>query len=124
MGRWLVVFLLLLVQIQFVWGAAAVYCGHEAGATNVQQHFGHHEHRHQGDDPKARGVDVAANGVGALHADCESCHLGTSGTLPAAILALKTPPQCDYNPDCGRHFSSHFPSAPERPDRSLLAAVA
>lgn len=46
MRRWFSILLLVLLPIQFSWAAAAAYCEHESGAR--ADHFGHHEHDHQG----------------------------------------------------------------------------
>ncbi|MGE3345911.1 MAG: cation efflux protein, CzcI family [Ramlibacter sp.] len=123
MRRWFLVFLLLMVQLQFVWGAAAAYCGHETSGAPVT-HFGHHEHRHQGDDPRALTSEEDSNGLGILHADCGSCHFGTSGTLPAPGVVVAAQGQSEYFADRGPRFSSHVPSAPERPDRIAHVAAA
>ena len=48
MRRWLAIFLLILLPAQLSWAAVGDYCAHESGAG--AEHFGHHEHRHTGDD--------------------------------------------------------------------------
>lgn len=123
MRRWFIVFLLLLVQLQFVWGAAASYCGHENSAA-ATSHFGHHEHRHQGGDGPNLSPGEDGKSFGFTHVDCESCHLGTSGTLPASAIAVAQLPKSDYHAAIGLRFNSHVPSAPERPDRIAHVAAA
>ncbi len=123
MRRWLIVFMLLMVQLQFVWGAAAAYCGHEATGS-LAQHFGHHEHSHEGDDSRTLTPVEDSNGLGILHADCGSCHFGTSGTLPVPAIVVVELGQSDYLADRGLRFSSHVSAAPERPDRRAHLAAA
>lgn len=117
------VLLLLVVPVQLAWAAAAPYCGHETGSA-VTKHFGHHEHRHQADAPVSSSQGDGVGPSGAYHADCETCHLGASVTLPVpalAIAVLFTPPLCGDPPT---RYLSHIPSGPERPDRLELAAAA
>ena len=123
MRRWFLIFLLLMVQFQFVWGAAAAYCGHETSAAIVP-HFGHHEHRHQGDDPRAPTPEENSIGQGIDHADCGTCHLGTSGTLPVPSFVMAGLEPSEYLVGRGPRFSSHVPAAPERPDRIAHLAAA
>lgn len=115
MRRGFIVFLLMVMQFQFVWGAAASYCGHETDPA-ASQHFGHHEHRHQA-------TDDGANPSGAFDLDCGSCHFGTSVTVPPSAIAMADLPRSDYHPGCSPDYSSHFPSGLERPDRSSHLAA-
>lgn len=123
MRRLFLIFLLLMVQFQFVWGAAAAYCGHETSAVRAA-HFGHHEHRHQGDESRAPTSEKDSNGQGLAHADCGSCHFGTLGALPAPGVVMAELSLSEYLAELGPRFSSHVPSAPERPDRIALVAAA
>ena len=67
MRRWLAVFLLVFLPLQFTWSVAAAYCQHESG--NVQ-HFGHHEHKHAGD----AGAKDAKKAPSGIDEDCAFCH--------------------------------------------------
>lgn len=121
MRRWFIVFLLLLSQLQFVWAAAAAYCGHERNAA-ASTHFGHHEHRHRGIDVQA--ADEADSGLASLHLDCETCHFGNSGSLPTQSILVAAPPHFQFCAERSQSFTSHVPSTPEHPDRvSHLAAA-
>ena len=121
MRRWLIVSLMLLMQVQFVWAAAAAYCGHEPNA-DASAHFGHHEHRHQGAD--LQGAEKAGKGIASLHLDCESCHFGTSVNLPPPAITIAELPEFEFRSECSPRYTSHVTSAPERPDRvSHQAAV-
>ena len=111
----LVIFLLVLLPIQFCWAVAAAYCQHEQGTTT---HFGHHEHKHeaaQSDD------DGSQNSLGTVqaHADCVSCH----GTMAAiTLIALPLQPYVpaviadDFNVVTIKTIS---PDRPERPKWAL-----
>lgn len=68
MRKALVIFLLALLPIQFVWGAAVGYCRHEPGQE--VHHFGHHFHKHPAGDK--------AKQLAGDDADCVSCHVGTA----------------------------------------------
>lgn len=114
MRRWLIVSLMLLMQVQFAWAAAAAYCGHEPN-TAASAHFGHHEHRHQG--AGVQGADDAGTGIASLHLDCESCHLGTSVNLPPPAIAIAELAQFEFRCECSPRYTSHVTSTPERPDR-------
>lgn len=81
MRRWLLTFLLVLLPLQFVWGAAAPYCKHEE--SPAVQHVGHHEHRHGelkavtsvADDRTALGSEDLS---GSLDNDCGYCQHSAS----------------------------------------------
>ncbi|MGH6625632.1 MAG: hypothetical protein ACRECD_03645 [Burkholderiaceae bacterium] len=123
MRRWFFAFLLFVVPFQIVWGAAAPYCAHDSTAV-AKKHFGHHEHRHQADGQVASAEGDSADASGTYHADCESCHLGTSVTLPPHTLSI---PAMALGAIQGCHppcYTSHVPSGPERPDRAIIAAAA
>jgi hypothetical protein len=72
MRRWVLVFLLALLPLQSIWAEAVGYCAHEAGAK--VQHFGHHEHKHEGVQDKAQGP---------ADQDCGTCHAGCNMGLIA-----------------------------------------
>ncbi len=68
MRKALIIFLLVLLPFQFVWGAAAGYCQHEQG--QAVHHFGHHFHKHSSGD-KAKQL------IGD-DADCVACHVASA----------------------------------------------
>lgn len=110
------------MPLQFVWAAAAPYCGHESNLS-AKKHFGHHEHKHQAGQEAPKVADPPVEKSTLSHVDCESCHLGASATLmtqpvsielfPATLIVVAPPP----------HFLSHTPAGPERPDRAVDAAA-
>ncbi|GAA6118618.1 hypothetical protein [Acidovorax sp. FG27] len=89
MHRFVLVFLLLVLPVQWTWAAAASICRHEAAATS--QHFGHHDHRHDvGGADAAAPEEMADSGdrlPEANHADCASCH----GAAPALTALHEAP---------------------------------
>ena len=114
MRRWLVVFMLLVLPVQFAWAAAAPYCAHEA-ATAASKHPGHHQHVHQGGGDIANAGDDGA-GNGAKHTDCASCHTGVAATLPLPTADLAAAPSDGLREQPPSRYRSHTPSGPERPD--------
>lgn len=122
MRRWVLLLLLFVLPIQLVWAAAAPYCAHEGNAS-TKKHFGHHEHQHKGGAQAQDSDDNSASG-GANHVDCESCHLGSAGTLPSLTLSFDLAPGLPAVSRPGPHDTSHIPSGPERPDRGDRPAAA
>jgi hypothetical protein len=108
MRRWLLVFLLFVLPLQFTWASAAGYCRHEqeVGA----RHVGHHSHEHAGDREavskaaQAAADDGDATALGLEHSDCSFCHLGCAKPfareLAGTMLAL------------GQHFALAPPGPP------------
>src|SRR5574343_283494 len=84
MKKFLAIFLLVLLPLQFSWAAVAGYCQHEAGVT--ANHPGHHTHDHQAADNHESGKDGTASA--GVHHDCATCHLGCAAALTSD---LKTP---------------------------------
>jgi hypothetical protein len=121
--RWVFALLLLVVPFQLVWGAAAPYCAHEA-STSAKKHFGHHEHKHQAGDEIVSATDDADVTAGAFHADCESCHLGSSAFMPAVTAAVDALPHGSASNPPDPRYDSHIPAGPQRPDRPHPAPAA
>ena len=114
MRRWLVVFMLLVLPLQFAWAAAAPYCAHETTA-GAGKHPGHHQHVHQGGSDAAKAGDDGS-GIGTSHTDCESCHAGAAATLPLPVADLLRAPRDMLREQLAPRYRSHTPSGPERPD--------
>ena len=110
----MLIFLMMLLPVQYSWSAAAVYCQHE---QNSPFHFGHHAHQHtaQPDDAKGNGKVKSAD------TDCEYCHLFSHAFFvpfdarPAAIPELRhmALPAVDY--------TSFIPRRPPRPNWRRVA---
>jgi len=123
MRRWVFAFLLFVVPFQMVWGAAAPYCAHEAGAS-AKKHFGHHEHKHQTGGEIVAASDDVDGAAGAFDADCESCHLGCSVFMPAASPAVEALPRSAVSGHPELRYDSHIPASPLRPDRAPATPAA
>ena len=122
MRRWLLIALLFVLPLQMVWGAAAPYCGHESRA-GAAKHFGHHEHDHQGAQSSAA-ADDSAQGIGANHVDCDSCHLGASATLPCADVEVSAAAPGRVPGHRLPSYRSPTPPGPERPDIAITPPAA
>lgn len=119
MFRLVALLLALLMPLQFVWGAAATYCGHESSGVatlKAVQHFGHHEHVHKADAKKAADTKlVGDNDCGTCHATCSAVTtdpVAATGLLPAArrfVMPPASPP------------ASALTRAPDRPQWLRLA---
>ena len=80
-SKFLAVILLVLLPIQFVWGAATGYCQHETRTSDT--HFGHHVHEHQAKlATRLKDSAEVDRSIGGDHPDCPSCHL----TSVSAVL--------------------------------------
>ena len=99
MTRWLLLFFVLVMPVQFAWSASAVYCEHEKVPTTL--HFGHHVHVHKDVDAQdALDSDETGNvAVPLAHPDCSYCHVsvaqvpvGLTGVLPAPYGHSVQPP--------------------------------
>ncbi|AKJ31899.1 cation efflux protein, CzcI family [Caldimonas brevitalea] len=95
MRRWLSIFFLVLLPLQFSWAAAASYCQHESGSG--VRHFGHHEHVHQGASAAVDAADDNTGEAGQLFGlddvDCASCHFGCSQPVTSCLdLPLASAP--------------------------------
>lgn len=123
MRRWLLILLLMVLPLQMVWGAAAPYCAHEPAAAG-KRHFGHHEHKHAAASDRSAGAGEDVDGVGTVHTDCESCHLGCSATLPAVAVSIAAPAHDSLLEYRAPSWSSIIPRGPERPDRARPATAA
>lgn len=117
MARRVAILLLMLLPLQFVWGAAAVYCSHETAPT--AQHFGHHVHVHksaQADD----GAKTQADSTVADN-DCPVCHMGGPSLPPNVAFFTGMHAMPPQPPAVGESYSSVPPGIPERPNWLLTA---
>lgn len=106
--RKLIVFLLIVLPLQWSAAAVAAYCQHETESA-AQQHIGHHAHEHRADaDPG--GIDPAKSG---FDADCPSCH--------AHYAQAAIPVDHAVTPICGGHNATPYRTTlPEPPPGSLF----
>jgi hypothetical protein len=117
----LLIFLLMLLPLQFSWAAAAPYCQHEQEQTT--QHLGHHSHLHEAKaDADANGD--APDGVAdysATHDDCGYCHLSCQASFVMASFDIAAPDGWAYLELYPASFSSHISDGPKRPDWRFVA---
>lgn len=143
MRRFIAIFLLMLLPLQFSWAAVGVYCGHESGAW--AQHLGHHEHAHQHapaeQDTVDDGVPAVVNDVAAdsvSHAGdspessdapksalpdhaCGHCH-GTCWSLPAPVEPLVVASLAAHpGATAPGHLRTLAQTPPERPQWARFA---
>lgn len=122
--RFLAIFLLALLPLQFSWAAVASYCSHETQAGSG--HFGHHAHEHQHHADADADLDSSAEAsadeaLGAMDLDCGHCHGYCSAmfTLPSVLPAgLST---AAPNAQVDEHGAAAAPTRPERPKWLPLA---
>ncbi|CAM5797354.1 cation efflux protein, CzcI family [Rhizobacter fulvus] len=109
MLRTFLIFVALLLPLQFAWSAASAYCQHE---TSEQQskHFGHHFHAHKGEVKKASDSKLMAD------SDCASCHASASAAFLTQLDG------CDFGATSlsaevvpSPPFTSALARAPDRP---------
>jgi hypothetical protein len=93
MRRLLLIFIAVLLPLQWSWAAAASVCAH----AREPAHYGHHEHQHGGADQAHDGVGQSATSADASadsgtnpsptsHPDCQACH-GMAAYPPAPDAA-------------------------------------
>ncbi len=81
MRKWLTILLLTCLPLQLSWAAVSSYCEHEMGIAS--EHFGHHEHQHNGALPQSLDQTTLADGM-VVDSDCASCHASLNVAMPAS----------------------------------------
>jgi len=104
----LIIFLLVLIPLQYSWAAVAVYCQHEKEETT---HVGHHKHEHAG---KAQQAD-ADSALSAPHDDCSYCHQACQAPLAPSATTLSQVIEKLSFASVPALYESHIPEGPERP---------
>jgi hypothetical protein len=117
MKRYLAIFLLTLLPLQFCWAAMAVYCSHESSVTT--NHPGHHTHEHRSADQHDSGKDDAPSA--GVHHDCVSCHSSCAAVLTGHLKTPKVVTDRDPPFDYHVNFYRAFTERPERPQWPRLA---
>ena len=117
MKRYLAIFLLVLLPLQFSWAAVASYCQHETVET--VEHPGHHSHVNASDDHQETHKN-SSQSAGMDH-DCATCHMGCAAAL-VSDLSKTTLAASDDHPLHLQVIASHMASErPERPQWPVLA---
>lgn len=117
MKRYLVIFLLVLLPLQFSLAAMVGYCQHETDVA--AKHPGHHTNDHASADHRETGKN-SSQSAGMYH-DCATCHMGCTAAMVSDLG--KTTVVASY--DQPLHLQV-IPSPlsrerPERPQWSVLA---
>lgn len=124
--KFLLIFLLFVVPLQYSWAAAAAYCTHE---DRQGGHFGHHVHQHQetavdastsAATGEAKSKDMSGK-AGKQHHDCSVCQFSTQAALPALMPALLTGLPVSHTASEAGVYTSHIPDHPAVPDWALAA---
>ena len=110
MRRIFLIFLLVLLPLQFTWAAGASYCQHEQ--EKVSKHLGHHVHQHDGQADTGGEQSQKSQPDN----DCCICHLAATSAVP-----LSAPPiiLCDnpHPPDTyAVTFHSYIPDGLSKPN--------
>lgn len=117
MKRYLAIFLLTLLPLQFAWAAIAVYCDHKTAVA--AEHPSHHSHEHLPADPQETGQN--ADSSTAMDHDCAVCQLGCAAPL---VIDLKTATAAVSDDHPLHHLvmvSQPSAERPERPKWPMLA---
>ena len=78
MLRTFLIFVALLLPLQFAWSAASAYCQHETSELQ-SKHFGHHSHAHKGEAKKSSDSKLMADSV------CASCQASGAAAIPTKL---------------------------------------
>jgi hypothetical protein len=122
MRRWLTIFLLFVLPVQYAWSAAAPYCQHEQAPAKT--HIGHHAHEHHADGDagtKASGKhlgDPSPGKSGKLVGDndCGYCNLSFAKPMKSVAPQLDSLAAFNLDPAFNPAFSSREPDMLERPN--------
>ena len=117
MRRYLAIFLLVLLPLQYSWAAMASYCEHETSVT--AKHPGHHTHDHASIDQQESSKNAPQSP--GMDDDCATCHMGCAAAL-VSDLSKTTLAASDDHPLHLQVIASHLASErPERPQWPVLA---
>lgn len=115
MRRYVLVFLMLVLPLQWSWAAVVSTCLHEPGDV---QHLGHHAQEHVHASADLHGDDADGADGACLDSDCASCH----GPGLAALISLPAPvgacPGGIATSGYLRHLPEPQPDNPLRPPLS------
>jgi hypothetical protein len=117
MKRYLAIFLLVLLPLQFSWAAMASHCQHETGV--MAQHTGHHTHDHATADHQ--GSSENATTLTGLDHDCATCHLGCAAALVSDLKTITVAVSNDHPLLLQAMASQPSTERPERPKWPVLA---
>lgn len=110
----LLIFLMMLLPVQYTWSAAAVYCQHEQDAP---PHLGHHAHQHKAASDEAK----EPGKVNAADADCAYCHLFSHAFFVPFDAHPAATPAPHHAALPAASYSSYLPGPPPRPNWLFVA---
>ena len=114
MKRYFLIFLLMLLPLQFSGAVAGAYCAHEEG--QAAQHFGHHVHKHDASGKVTKDTSQKAK----ADTDCEYCHHVSASAIFAAAAFQCPPGQSAHMRFEVHRYASHIPDLIPRPDWPAL----
>lgn len=114
MRRYLIIFFIAFLPLQFAWGAAARYCVHEK--ADKVSHFGHHAHVHTVSVPESALTGALG---GTDDPDCNDCHLGCAQPLPATVLSFSVASSAIFEPPESLPTQFRVPEQIDRPNWNL-----
>jgi hypothetical protein len=122
--RYILIFFIALLPVQFVWASAAKYCTHEA-ATEIQvdgSHLGHHQQVHEtaSEEPPKSEINDGSTAFSS-DADCDYCHNGCIQLLPSLAFAMPVVPQPGHALRHAMPLLGSLPNLIERPNWGLPA---
>jgi hypothetical protein len=119
MRRFLLIFMMLLLPLQWSWAAAGSVCEHESNGT----HFGHHQHEHQAATDAIDQADDDHDGGDAFgnHPDCEACHGLCAGMVSSPADTGPAWTADRPAPACGRYLPDPPVGSLLRPPLALVA---
>jgi hypothetical protein len=112
--------LIVAVTVQFTYGLASVYCGHETGKASL--HFGHHTHQHQIAGSSDDNVDnsPSPNKIGG-DPDCATCAHSLASACPSSLSSV-TVLICSHTINPHRVGQpAPYLGSPERPQWAVAA---
>lgn len=120
--RYVLIFLLMLLPLQFSWAAMAAYCSHETASST--SHVGHHQSTDatKADQPGQQDQSAAGKLAGDNDADCGVCHF--SCVKPVGVQPTRLPVASAENSflrALATRYLSHIGDTPEEPDWMLVA---
>ncbi len=116
MRRWLAIFLLVFIPLQFTWAAASAYSQHEN--WDAANHFGHHAHEHKMSADQETPDTMQS---GNIESDCNVCHAGCAHALTGTIVQTPVITAVVGVVDYRAHTTAPPSVRPERPQWRFLA---
>ncbi len=105
----LLIFLLIVLPVQYSWAVVAVYCQHEKKEST---HLGHHQHEHEAQNQQT----LTDDGSSTPHDDCTYCHQACQASLVPTLAVLPYSDRLLQSDRIQIFFTSYIPDGLERPN--------